>query len=166
VTHEYTVRGPVALFLTTTAIDVDEELLNRCLVLAVSEEREQTRAIHQRQRERETLDGLLAEQERQRVIRLHRAAQSLLRSVHVVNPYAPRLTFADARTRTRRDHQKYLMLIRTIALLHQHQRERKHAQAGGQEIEYIEVTPADIAVANRLAHEVLGRSRWSGTRCG
>ena len=57
-------RGPVAIFLTTTTIDVDEELLNRCVVLSVDEEREQTRAIHERQRERETLDGLLAEHER------------------------------------------------------------------------------------------------------
>ena len=45
-THEYRVEGPVMIFLTTTAIDIDEELLNRCLVLTVDEEREQTRAIH------------------------------------------------------------------------------------------------------------------------
>src|SRR5581483_1948662 len=36
VTHEYQVEGPVMLFLTTTAIEVDEELLNRCLVLTVN----------------------------------------------------------------------------------------------------------------------------------
>ena len=35
------------IFLTTTAIQVDEELFNRCLVLTVNEDREQTRAIHQ-----------------------------------------------------------------------------------------------------------------------
>ena len=34
------------IFLTTTAIDLDEELLNRCLVLTVNEDREQTQAIH------------------------------------------------------------------------------------------------------------------------
>ena len=34
------------LMLTTTAIDIDEELLNRCLVLTMDERREQTRAIH------------------------------------------------------------------------------------------------------------------------
>ena len=32
VTHTYRVAGPVAILLTTTALDVDEELLNRCLV--------------------------------------------------------------------------------------------------------------------------------------
>ena len=30
-TREYSVEGPVMLFLTTTAIDIDEELMNRCL---------------------------------------------------------------------------------------------------------------------------------------
>ena len=39
VTHTYRVRGPVAIFLTTTAVDVDEELLNRCIVLSVDEDR-------------------------------------------------------------------------------------------------------------------------------
>ena len=34
------------IMLTTTAIDIDEELLNRCIVLTVDESREQTRAIH------------------------------------------------------------------------------------------------------------------------
>jgi hypothetical protein len=75
-----------------------------------------------------------------------------------VNPYAHQLTFLDDRTRTRRDHEKYLTLIDTIALLHQHQREVKTVNRGGKPIEYIEVTFDDIAAANALAHEVLGRS--------
>jgi len=53
---------------------------------------------------------------------------------------------------------KYLTLIRTIALLHQHQRPVKKIQHEGREVEYIEATAADVALANRLAHEVLGRS--------
>ncbi len=158
VTHTYTVRGPVAIMLTTTTIDVDEELLNRCIVLSVDEEREQTRAIHERQRERETLDGLLAEHERALVLKLHQDAQRLLEPLAVVNPYAKRLTFSDARTRTRRDHMKYLTLIRTIALLHQHQRPRKTTATADGELAYIEVTRDDIVLANRLAHAVLGRS--------
>ena len=49
------------IFLTTTAIEIDEELLNRCLVLTVDEDREQTRAIHRMQREAQTLEGMLHE---------------------------------------------------------------------------------------------------------
>ena len=157
-TRQYTVRGPVMLMLTTTAIDVDEELLNRCLVLSVDESAEQTRAIHARQRRRQTLQGLLQDSAREAVCERHHNAQRLLNAVHVVNPYAEQLGFAAGKTRTRRDHMKYLTLIRTIALLHQHQRELRHVEHEGRTLAYIEATPADIALANRLAHEVLGRT--------
>jgi DNA primase catalytic core len=158
VTQQYRVEGPVMLFLTTTAIDVDEELVNRCLVLTINESREQTRAIQQRQRSRRTLAGLLAQSEAEATRSLHQNAQRLLRPLVVVNPYAEQLTFLDDRTRTRRDHAKYLTLIEAIALLHQHQREIKTLQRRSQAIEYIEVQLTDIALANELAHEVLGRS--------
>jgi post-segregation antitoxin (ccd killing protein) len=146
------------LFLTTTAIDVDEELVNRCLVLTINESREQTRAIQARQRSRRTLAGLIAQSEAEAVTRLHQNVQRLLRPLAVVNPYADRLTFLDDRTRTRRDHAKYLTLIDAIALLHQHQRVLRTARSGNQLVEYIEVELTDIALANELAHEVLGRS--------
>jgi hypothetical protein len=158
VTHQYRVEGPVMIFLTTTAIDLDEELLNRCLVLTVNEDRQQTQAIHRLQREQQTLEGLLARQEREQILNLHRNAQRLLKPLFVTNPYARELTFLDSQTRTRRDHTKYLTLIRSIALLHQFQRPVKTAMHRGQPISYIEVTLSDIEMANRLAHEVLGRS--------
>ncbi|MGH8019713.1 MAG: DNA primase, partial [Opitutaceae bacterium] len=157
-TQEYRVEGPVMIFLTTTAVDIDEELLNRCLILTVDEGRAQTAAIHRTQRERETLDGLLRAEARAAVLAVHRNAQRLLRSLRVVNPYAEQLTFLDDRTRTRRDHTKYLALIRTIALLHQHQRPIRIVEKNGAAVEYIEATLDDIAAANRLAHDVLGRS--------
>lgn len=158
VTQQYRVEGPVMLCLTTTAIDVDEELVNRCLVLTINESREQTRAIQQRQRAARTLDGLLATSQAGAVRELHRNAQRLLRPLAVVNPYAEQLTFLDDRTRTRRDHAKYLTLIESIALVRQHQRPVRTASAGGRTVEYIEVSLDDIELANRLAHEVLGRS--------
>jgi hypothetical protein len=58
----------------------------------------------------------------------------------------------------RRDHTKYLTLIRAIALLHQHQRPVQTTTHRGRPVAYIEVTLHDIEIANRLAHEVLGRS--------
>ena len=158
VTHQYRVEGPVMIFLTTTAIDLDEELLNRCLVLTVNEGREQTQAIHRLQREQQTLEGLLARHEREEILKVHRNAQRLLKPLFVVNPYARELTFLDSQTRARRDHTKYLTLIRSIALLHQHQRPVKTIPHRGRTVSYIEVTLSDIEIANRLAHEVLGRS--------
>ena len=154
VTHEYRVEGPVAILMTTTAIDLDDELLNRCVVLTVDEGREQTRAIHERQREEETLSGWRRRRARDAVVRLHQNAQRLLKPLRVVNPFADALLFPDSSTRMRRDHQKYLSLIRSIALLHQRQREVRRDDGAP----YVEVKLGDIELANRLAAEVLGRS--------
>jgi len=159
VTQEYHVEGPVMIFLTTTAIDLDEELQNRCLTLAVDETSEQTQRIHRVQRERRTLAGLMARQQRADVLGKLRNAQRLLQPLAVVNPHAQALTFRSDRTRNRRDHEKYLTLIDAIALLHQYQREAKplpNASEGAPL--FVEATLDDIALANELAPEVLGRS--------
>ena len=158
ITHEYRVEGPVMIFLTTTAIEIDEELLNRCLVLTVDEDREQTRAIHRIQREAQTLEGLLTKRRRQDILVLHRNAQRLLKPIPVVNPYADRLTFPDSLTRTRRDHMKFLSLIRAVTLLYQHQRPIKTVMCDGKPLEYIESTLADVELAEDLIKQVLGRS--------
>jgi hypothetical protein len=158
VTQTYRVEGPVMLLLTTTAVDLDDELLNRCLILTVDEDRAQTRAIHHVQRARQTRDGLLAARERARLLTLHQNAQRLLRPLPVLNPYAHHLTFPDTTTRLRRDHLKYLTLIETIAVLHQYQRPHHTLHDHGTPVTYLEVTLEDLALANRLAHQVLGRS--------
>lgn len=125
ITQQYRVEGPVSIMLTTTAIEIDEELLNRCLILTVDEGREQTEAIHRLQRQKRTLDGLKLKVQKERILSLHRNAQRLLKPLAVVNPFADQLTFLSDKTRMRRDHEKYLTLIDTIALLHQYQREVK-----------------------------------------
>jgi DNA primase len=154
VTRQYRVEGPVMLFLTTTAIDLDEEMLNRCLVLAVNEDRQQTQAIHRLQREAQTLEGLLKRERRRDLIKLHQNLQRLLRPLVVINPHANDLTFPDGLTRTRRDHLKYLTLIRAIALLYQYQRPVKTERG----VSYIEATREDIALADRLIEELMRRS--------
>jgi hypothetical protein len=157
-TQEHHVEGPVQIFLTTTAMQVDEELVNRCLVLTVDETRNQTDSILSRQRNARTLDAIVSSETTTRLRELHQNAQRLLRPLRVVNPFAPQLTFATNKTRLRRDHEKYLTLIDTIAFLHQHQRSVYTAMAHGEAIEYINVDKHDIAIANGIAGEVLGRS--------
>jgi len=158
VTQEYRVEGPVQLLTSTTAADIEEELLNRCIVLTVDETREQTQAIHRRQRRGETLEGVLEKIDRDHIRRLWQNAQRLLEPVRVINPFADELTFLDDNTRTRRDHKKYLTLIRTIAFLHQYQRPTGSTMHRGVPVKYIEVIPADIQLANTSAAAVLGRS--------
>jgi DNA primase catalytic core len=155
-THEYIVEGPVMIFLTTTAQDVDEELLNRSIVLTVNEEREQTRAIHRKQREAHTTEGLWARRERSKIIKLHRNAQRLLRPLLVANNQMKAdEEFPDHMTRTRRDHAKLLTLVEAIALLHQYQRETKRSTRDGETLEYIEATEADVKLAKQLMRQVI-----------
>lgn len=152
-TQAYVVTGPTMIFLTTTASSLDEELQNRCIVLTVDESREQTERIHALQRESRTEAGLARKVRRDELHALHRNAQRLLQPLPVFNPYADRLRFLSDQLRTRRDHEKYLLLIDALALLFQHQRERK--TIAGREC--IVVALDDIARANTLAHEILGR---------
>ena len=157
-TQEYHVEGPVAIVFTTTSIDIDEELMNRCLVLTVDESKEQTERIHQLQREARTIEGILANEKRKDVLRVMQNAQRLIQPKRIANPFARHLTFTSGRTRTRRDHEKYLTLIDTIALLHQHQRETITHNVNGREVEMLPVILEDIEAANQIAPEVLGRS--------
>lgn len=157
-TQEYKVDGPVQIILTTTEIEINEELQNRCLILTINESQEQTEKIHQLQRERETLEGMLSREDRNSIMQKHQNAQRLLENLRVINPLAKDLTFLNHRLRNRRDHAKYLTLIRSIILLHQHQREIKTKKHRGKSIRYVEVKQSDIEIANKLFNEILGHS--------
>jgi len=157
-TEEYKVKGPVSLMITTTEVELDYETANRFITLTIDESKEMTERILQKQRERQTLAGLLKKVETERVTRRHHNAQRLLRPLRVINPYAELLTYPAETLRARRDNMKYLGLILAIAFLHQYQREIKTVQNNGDLLEYIEVTLNDIEKANTLAAEILGRT--------
>ncbi len=157
-TEEYTVKGPVCVMITTTATAIDQETASRFIFLTIDESSQMTEAIHRMQRKAESLEGLIRDKKQEIVLRKHHAAQRILKSLAVVNPYAEYLSYPSHSLRSRRDHKKYLGLIRAIAFLHQYQREIKTVEVEGEPVEYIEVTLADIEIANRLANEVLGQS--------
>ena len=152
-TETYTVEGPVMMFLTTTSEHPDPELQNRCLTLRVNESSDQTAEIHHRQRTR----YMRSNQHRNPddIKALHHNAQRLLASLPVIMPWADRLTFRHDQTRMRRDHAKYLSLIASITLLHQHQRPIVELGAGNIAVES---TVEDVVLANRLVSQVLGGS--------
>jgi DNA primase len=157
-TEHYEVYGPVVIVLTTTSPEAfDEETRSRFVQLTMDESAAQTKAILERQRRSFTLEGVLERATAEAVQRLHHNAQRLLRPLAVVNPYVEQLAYPSDRLMHRREQKKYLALINAIALLHQHQREVKRATRGDVELEYVEVTIADIALANELAQDVLAR---------
>lgn len=157
-TESYRVQGPVAVLLTTTFASLDEETQSRFLTLTIDESRQMTETILAAQRHRDTLEGYLADLEKSAVVRKHQTAQRLLEPLVVINPFAIQLTFPVRSLRARRDHKKYLMLIKAVAFLYQKQREMKEAERSGQAFSYIEVSKDDIRRANTLAVHVLGHS--------
>jgi hypothetical protein len=157
-TEEYTVRGPVCVMITTTQTDVDQETASRFIFLTIDESAAMTEAIHKMQREAETLEGLVTSRRQEGIIAKHHTAQRMLKPLAVVNPFSKYLSYPNHSLRSRRDHKKYLGLIRGVAYLHQYQREVKTVEVEGKPVEYIEVTLEDIETANQLANEVLGQS--------
>jgi hypothetical protein len=153
-TQQKKVDGPVAQFMTSTQAEMDYELANRYLVLTVEESAEQTRKIHEAQRRAETLEGLIRTRDKQKIIQLHHDAQRLLKPLKVVIPYAQQLSFPHDRLRLRRDHKKYLGLIRAVAFLHQYQKPVKTVE----QLQYIEADQEDLKWANELAAHALGRT--------
>jgi len=150
-TVSITVNGPISLVETTTNGEVNPENLNRCFVIGIDESEEQTRLIHELQRENYTLDGHLQKRTLDKTIEKHVFAQRLLRKMMVVNPFAKLLTFPASRLKTRRDHERFLRLINAICFLHQYQREVKSKKLAGDEvIEYIECTLQDYRIAYEL----------------
>jgi DNA primase len=157
-TEHYEIHGPVSIVITTTSPEAfDEETRSRFIPLTLNESVEQTRAILARQRSRHTLDGALAEAGAENVRKRHHHAQRLLRPLRVVNPYVDRLTYPEDRLIARREQEKYLTLINVLAYLRQYRKEVKRASRDDVEIEYVEVDPEDIQLANELAREVLWR---------
>jgi DNA primase len=157
-TEENTVEGPLMVFITTTEAEIDGETASRFLFISIDESREMTEKILAKQRQSQTLEGFLGRLKTADIIRKHKNAGRLLKPLKVVNPYANLLTFTSKSLRARRDHTKYLNLIQAISYLFQYQRQTHTVDYGGEAVEYINVTLADIYRANELAAEVLGRS--------
>jgi DNA primase len=157
-TEENTVAGPLMVFITTTAVDIDGETASRFVFISIDESAGMTAKILAKQRQRHTMAGMLSSISADAVIKKHRNANRLLKPVKVVNPYAELLTFTSKSLKARRDHTKYLNLILAVSYLFQYQRKLCTIAHEGKTIEYINVTLADIERANTIAGEVLGRS--------
>jgi hypothetical protein len=157
-TAENSVEGPLMVFITTTAVEIDGETASRFVFISIDESAEMTEKILAKQRQRHTMEGMLNRIKSDAVIKKHQNANRLLKPVKVVNPYAELLTFTSKSLRARRDHTKYLNLILAVAYLFQYQRKHRTIEHEGRTIEYINVTLADIKRANAIANEVLGRS--------
>jgi hypothetical protein len=150
------VHGPIAYMESTTDEHINDENTNRCFELYLDESPRQTEAIFAAQRRARTLEGWQIERRKEKVLRVHHAAQRLLRPLKVIIPYVKLIEFPATWSgpRGRRDHDRLLSLIEAIAFLHQHQRP---IGADG-DVEYIIASVEDYAHAYDLAHQVFAQA--------
>jgi hypothetical protein len=143
----------VSAMMSSTRADITAENSSRCFLINADESGEQTARIHQVQRGKYSLarhfqrTGALP-----RIIATHHAAQRLLRSLLIVNPFAECLDFPRSQVRMRRDHERFVDLIACVCFLRQYQKEvrRTRDPASGQEAAYIECDLEDYRIAYRI----------------
>jgi len=146
------VRTPVivASVMSGTNHRVNPENASRYFVVNTDESRDQTRAIHQNQRHKYSLDRLTGGgREAAAIIKTHQAAQRLLVKIGIVNDFAPLLDFPTTLMRLRRDHDRFLDLIACVCYLRQYQ---KAAHKVGHS-QYITCDLEDYRVAYRIMVE-------------
>jgi len=102
---------------------VNPENASRCFVINTDESREQTRRIHESQRQKYSLSRHYEKaQVIPEIVKKHHAAQRLLRKLLIVNPFGKYLNFPDNLMRTRRDNDRFLDLIACVCFLRQYQK--------------------------------------------
>lgn len=154
-TQEFEIEGPVAFAETTCETSDNFENNTRVFDLYVNESEEQTKLIHEVQKEERTLEGLVKKISRDKIIRKHQNAQKLLKTIKVIIPYAKFIEFPYKLVRTRRDMSRFLDLITVITFLRQYQKEIKKDNSIG---EFIEADMGDYKTAHEIALDVLGQT--------
>jgi len=148
------VRTPVivASVMSGTNHNINPENASRYFVVNTDESREQTKAIHEHQRRRYSLDSLQTRGESVAgIIKAHQAAQRLLVNHRVVNSFAPLLDFPTTLMRLRRDHDRFLDLIACVCYLRQYQKPVKSQGA----VTYLECDLVDYETAYKIMVEAV-----------
>ncbi len=156
-------EGPCVIWESTTQPTINSENSSRCFEVWLDESDSQTQRVHETQKDQFSVEGWKKERDKDSIIRTHQNAQRLLRPLRVEIPYRNKLTFPSSWMRTRRDHQRFLSLIATVALIHQYQRKVKTTSSGE---DYIEATVDDYAEAYHLANGVLSNTLSHITKTG
>jgi DNA primase len=146
----YQTEGPTVVVQTTTKGHLHPENETRVFPIYIDESEEQTSRIVGSIL-KEAAGGALDEKTRQQILLRWRDAIRVLEPADVVLPYAERIEIPNSPLRIRRDARRLIDVVRVIAWLHQHQRER---DAEGR----ILATEEDFTEALALVSESLRRA--------
>ena len=151
--HDYKVKGPVAIMVSASDSKTIKKLANHFLILRMDESPDQTKKVLLKQRDDETLQGILREKKAENIKRKHRNAQRLLKPYTIINPYVKDIEYSDETKKAAIFQPRYLSLIKAVCLLRQCHKEVRRFETTGEE--YIEVDSIDIEIANNLMKTVI-----------
>jgi DNA primase len=146
----YQTEGPTVVVQTTTRNHLHPENETRVFPIYIDESEEQTGRIVGSLL-KEASGSATSSSERESICRRWHDAIRLLEPGEVVLPYAERIEIPSAPLRIRRDARRLIDVVRVIAWLHQHQRERDAKYR-------ILATEGDFAEALELVSESLRRA--------
>jgi len=142
----------VSAVMSSTDYDLNAENTSRSFVVNTDESTDQTRRIHASQKKKYSTDRLQVKRDKiPQIIKTHHAAQRLLKPLFIVNPLAEKINFPDTLMRSRRDHDRFMDLIASVAFLRQYQKEEKEAEG----VKYIECDLDDLEIAGRIIKQIL-----------
>ncbi|MFO7657418.1 MAG: CHC2 zinc finger domain-containing protein [Bacteroidales bacterium] len=145
------VEGPICLAGTTTRERLFEDNSNRSLLIYLDNSHEHKENIMEYQRKLSA--GKVNTKEENELKEFFKDMQTVLKPIHVRNPYAELLKLPEYVFKPLRTNSHYLATIETITFYHQYQRELKTDETTGEL--YIETTLEDIEWANKLLRDVL-----------
>jgi hypothetical protein len=142
----------IALVMSSTRHEINPENASRCFVINADETPDQTRKIHDLQRNKYTLNRYYEKKHAiPQIIKKHKAAQRLLRNILIINPFGNYLDFPVQLIRTRRDNDRFMDLIACTCFVRQYQKEVKTKEdSQGGVMEYIECDLVDYGVAYNI----------------
>jgi len=157
---EYTVNGPVVVMVSTTNPNgLTDEEKRRFLILTIDESREQTKSILQMQRQKNRHLWYKTSMDETGITKLHHNMQRLLKPLTVTFPDDVTLDYPDGRLQMRGEQSKFISLVKSITLLHQHQRKTgKDERLGGTSFEYVQANQRDVELARELGRLVFPRN--------
>ncbi len=143
-------EGPTVVVQTTTKLRLFHENDTRVFPIYLDESAEQTgRIVGHALLRAET--GGVSQEEREDMVAMWHDAVRLLEPAEVIVPYARRIEVPSHRVRVRRDVNRLLDVIRVLAWLHQHVRDRDEQGR-------VLATEDDFRVALELVSDSLGRA--------
>ena len=146
------VEGPICVAGATTKDKLYEDNANRSFLIQVDESPEHQESVLEYQRKE--IAGLIDKSPEQHTQLILKTAQLHLENLEVVIPFAEALRIPEYVFKKLRTNAHYLMLIKSIALWNQKQREIKQKPDGTR---YIEAILEDVSWANKLSKDVLLR---------